>query len=49
MFFPSLIQYVYQGGIFLLPVTQLSLKPAILKRKEQDMTLEQKRKEEKII
>ncbi len=30
MFFPSLVQYRYRGGIFLFPVTELSLKPAIL-------------------
>ncbi len=36
MSFPSLIQYGYQGGIFLLPVTELSLTPAILVRKERN-------------
>ncbi len=35
MFFPSLVQYRYRGGIFLLPVTELSLKPAILARNEE--------------
>ena len=39
MFFPSLVQYRYRGGIFLLPVTELSLKPAILAGNEGVMLL----------